>query len=95
VRGAGAGVADPQWALDGRHVVVLRDAQLWLVDVRGGDAVAISGVLGSGGQDPFPAGGAAYEASDQYPEILQAQGTSSWFQGPGIASVSAQPRFTG
>ena len=95
VADAGVGVAEPRWALDGRHLVVLRDHELWLVDVRGGDAVALSGPLGSGGDDPFPAEGAAYEASDPYPMILQAGIVSSWFQGFGIAGVSAQPSFTG
>jgi dipeptidyl aminopeptidase/acylaminoacyl peptidase len=95
VPGAGVGVAEPRWALDGRHLVILRDHQLWLVDVRGGDATPLSGPLGAGGDDPFPAEGAAYEASDRYPMILQAGIVTSWFQGPGIASVSAQPNFTG
>jgi hypothetical protein len=95
VPGAGAGVAEPRWAGDGRHLVVLRDQQLWLVDVRGGDALAVTGPLGSGDKEPYAPGAAAYEASDQYPNFLQASTYSSWFQGPGIASVSAQPTFTG
>jgi dipeptidyl aminopeptidase/acylaminoacyl peptidase len=95
VAGAGAGVAEPRWAVDGRHIVVLRDEQLWLVDIRGGDAVPVTGPLGSGGKEPYAPGKAAYEASDQYPVFLQASTYSSWFEGPGIASVSAQPTFTG
>jgi len=95
VVGAGAGVAEPRWAVDGRHIVVLRDQQLWLLDIRGGDAVAITGPLGSAGREPYAPGMAAYEASDLYPIFLQASTYSSWFEGPGIASVSAQPTFTG
>lgn len=43
---AGAGVYQPQWSHDGRHLLYIRDDAVWLVDANGGAPVKIVG--------PFP-----------------------------------------
>jgi Tol biopolymer transport system component len=51
VPAAGDGVAAPHWLPDAHHVVFVRDAMVWLIDVSGGDATPIGGPLATGAAD--------------------------------------------
>jgi Tol biopolymer transport system component len=44
---AGGGIADPQFAPDGRSIVFVRDARVWQLDFATGRAVALTGSLGA------------------------------------------------
>ena len=47
IEAAGEGVAAPRWLPDARHLVFVRDAQVWLLDTSGpGDAVPVAGPVG-------------------------------------------------
>jgi dipeptidyl aminopeptidase/acylaminoacyl peptidase len=75
VEAAGEGVAAPRWLPDSRHVLFVRDGQLWLLNATsdgggdaGGGAVPIAGPLGRGRTRP-PA--PAHEPADFSPDLSE------------------------
>jgi hypothetical protein len=66
---AGAGIADPQFAPDGKSIAFVRDAQVWQLDLATGKVELLSGSLRTGPKCTF---------DDCLPDIAPYEATNLW-----------------